>query len=96
MKTIKVLYNGCIGGYSLSVAAVKELQHRYGWKSTTNRFESRHDPRIVALYEEKGSEWFSGENAKVEMVEIQADGYKINERYGKEDIVECHADFILV
>lgn len=97
MKSVNVLYNDCYGGYSLSEQAVDHLNHTYGWnKSSSDLSDMRHDPRIIALYKEKGSEWMSGECSKIEIVEIEADGYKIDDYDGKEKVIECYADFILI
>lgn len=95
MKKVDVLYNACYGGYSLSENAKLELIKRHG-NEVEEIFESRHDSKIVDLYKEMGSEWMSGDCAKIEIVSIEADGYKIDDYDGKESVIECYVDFILI
>lgn len=97
MKSANVLYNACFGGYIISQQAVDYLNQKYGWdKDSSDLAEMRHDPRIVELFIEKGSEWMSGDCSKIEMVEIEADGYRIDYYDGKETVRECYANFTIL
>ena len=97
MKKFEVLFNNSYGGFSLSVEATKELNHTYGWNKSEYGFsDNRHDPRLIMLFKEKGSKWFSGECSEIDIVELEADGYTIDSYDGLEKVVEHYADFIIV
>lgn len=93
MKKIEVLYNDCIGGYHLSESAQQELLKKY----PDIDLDLRHDPRIVELFKEKGSAYLSSEFSKIEIKEVEADGYTIEDlKGGKERVKACYMDFIFV
>lgn len=99
MKKFEVLFNKSFGGFSLSKEAVAELNHTYGWKINEysfNDIKNRHEPRLIKLFKEKGSKWFSGECAEIALVECEADGYSIKEYDGIEFVDEQYADFVIV
>lgn len=99
MKKFEVLFNKSYGGFSLSKEATEELNKTYGWNKTEYDFNSRHprhDPRLIMLFKEKGSKWFSGVCADIDVVEVEADGYTINDYDGMESVEEKYADFVLV
>lgn len=97
MKIVEVLYNKSYGGFALSDQAVETLNHTYGWnKSASETAELRHDPRLISLFKEKGSKWMSGECSDIEIIEIEADGYRITDYDGKETVEECYVDFVLI
>lgn len=97
VKKFKVLYNACYGGFSLSKQAVTKLKLAYGINVDVHDISlSRHDFRLINLFEQKGSEWMSGECAEIRIVECEADGYSISENDGLETVTECYADFVLV
>lgn len=98
MKKFKVLYNTCFGGFEISQNAINELEVKYNIK--TNMYGdglTRHDYRLIELFEKYGSEWISGETAKIEIIECESDGYSIDDYYdGKEKVIERYVDFVLV
>jgi hypothetical protein len=52
---------------------------------------ARNDPRLITLMEEKGSEWCSGDYAKLKIVEIPDDvEWEIAEYDGNEWVEEVH------
>lgn len=99
MKKFEVLFNACHGGFSLSKEAVDELNHTYGWNINQYTFKdngNRHEFRLIKLFKEKGSQWFSGDCANIELLECEADGYKITDFDGLETVHESYADFVIV
>lgn len=93
MKKFEVLYNDCVGGYHLSEEAKRDLLEKY----PDIDLELRHEPRIIELFKEKGSKYLSSEFSKIEIEEIEADGYTILDLPGgKERVKSCYCDFIIV
>lgn len=87
------------GTFSLSKQAVDALNYTYGWKKSAEHFMTkhlRHDPRLIQMFEEKGSLWMSGNGAEISVSVIEADGYKIATDKVGEYVVPCVADFIIV
>jgi hypothetical protein len=93
MTTIKILYNDCYGGFSFSPAFAAEFTRRTGrdiYKGLYGaRLPARCDTVAVALFEERGSEWCSGQNAALKVREIPAvfaNYWEINEYDGMETV----------
>ena len=70
----------------------EEWKERYPQESTYyDDRDIRTNPEVIALFEEKGSEWSSGGFAKLDLVEIPDDiRYEIDEYDGIETIREEH------
>jgi hypothetical protein len=91
MTTIKILYNNCYGGFSFSPAFAAEFTRRTGrdiYKGL-HRLPARCDTVAVALFEERGSEWCSGQCAALKVREIPAvfaNCWEINEYDGMETV----------
>jgi hypothetical protein len=90
---IRVLYNGCYGGFMLSNEAVNEYQARTGLKIRRDfsRFdiEPRTDPVLLAIYDLIGSARFSGKYSKILYKQIEAqylDYIQITEYDGVESV----------
>lgn len=88
-----ILINQCYGGFGLSNEACellgfpkyvsefdKELHYEY------SESKARTDPRVIALYKEKGSKFMSGEYAELALFHIpdNATDYEIYEYDGYE------------
>lgn len=79
---IKILYNDHYnGGFAFSPAFVEEFRRRNPTATTdiTNQWgllsgpdSLRCNPAVIALVEEKGAEWSSGENCSIVIKEIPA------------------------
>lgn len=99
MSKVKVVCNGCYGGFSLSAEAEQLLIKKKRWKPTDDsvpytksldykiRNIPRHDPALIAVVEELGAK-ASGDYADLEIEEIKGDRYRINEYDGMENVVE--------
>ena len=109
MSTIKILYNDCYGGFTLSKAFKEEYQRRTGkavgcdaaafWYRGPDTF--RCNPVAIAIVEEFGSEWSSGPNSSIEIREIPstfARYWEITEYDGEEAVIvnaaEAYADIL--
>ena len=66
---MKIVLNKCYGGFSLSAKACEAL----GLKSRYTMI-ARNDERLIALMEEHGSAWVSGDCAKLVLVDV-SDNY---------------------
>lgn len=68
----KAVFNYCYGGFSISEEAASILSKKKGKKIDTHCFEDmgRDDKDLVALIEERGSEFVSGDCASLSIVEI--------------------------
>lgn len=99
MKTVKVAYNNCHGGFSLSPEAVR-LAKKYagegtGWDKVSEEYGflyediKRHDEVLVRVIEELGSEAASGDCSELELWEVD-EPYFIDEYDGLES-VETHS-----
>ncbi len=81
---MKVVYNNCYGGYSLSKAAYEELGldwDDYGYSNIP-----RHDLRLVAMVEKLGAA-ADGRNANLKIANIDGNKYMIDEYDGNESVV---------
>lgn len=64
------------------------MQNSFGYRI------SRHDPRVVQVVEELGSEAASGRCAKLKVIEIYGNRYRIDEYDGQETVVEPDTDYL--
>jgi len=78
----KVVINTCYGGFGVSIEAAEKLGIDYVYGNDIDR----EDPNLIALIEEKGSEYVSDDSARLEVVEIQEEHYTINDYDGMETI----------
>lgn len=71
-KVTKAVFNYCYGGFSISEEAAEILSLKKGKKIDTHCFEDmgRDDSDLIALIEERGSEFVSGDCASLSIVEI--------------------------
>ena len=109
MSTIKILYNDCYGGFTLSKAFKEEYQRRTGkavgrdaaafWYRGPDTF--RCNPIAISIVKEFGSEWSSGLNSSIEIREIPstfARYWEITEYNGEETVnvnaAEAYADIL--
>ena len=90
---IRVLYNGCYGGFMLSSEAASEYQTRTGLKIKRDfsRFDMgyRMDPVLLAIYDSIGKDRFSGKYSKILDKHIEAryaDYIQITEYDGVESV----------
>lgn len=86
---MKVVINTCFGGFGLSRKAVKDLgcESPYSYED----WDKRTAPELIALIEEKGSEYCSGSYAELKVVEIPDDvDWYIDNYDGMETIEEVH------
>ena len=83
---MKLVINRCYGGFSLSRAACNALNcDRYDFSN----YDERSDPRLVALVEEKGSDFCSGSCANLVVVELpdSITDYSIEDYDGLERVI---------
>lgn len=79
----KVVYNGCYGGFGLSVRAIKLLEER-GVEFAYDL--PRHHPELVRVVEELGDA-ANGRHARLFVEEIEGNKYRIDEYDGSENVV---------
>lgn len=92
---IEVLLNTCFGGYDISEKAISLYNKRKLAIDPTHKdvkygfYIERYDPVLVEIYNELGTDDFSGKHAKIESVKIP-EKYKkyweMNEYDGKESV----------
>lgn len=85
---INILINTTYGGYSLSEEAAEATSHianRYD----LSRQSYRTNPEVLRIFEEMGSEAFSGYCSEIEMVSIpdEATDWMITEYDGLEEVI---------
>ena len=86
--TNKVVYNGCYGGFGLSVRAIKLLEER----GVQVAYEiPRHHPELVRVVEELGDA-ANGRHARLFVEEIEGNKYRIDEYDGSESVVVPNED----
>jgi hypothetical protein len=93
MKTIKVVYNACFGGFGLSKKAalmlrdlgVTDVNLEYGYIDENTC--PRHDERLIQVVEELGKD-ASGRHAKLEIHQLSGNRYRIDEYDGNESVIE--------
>ena len=78
-----MVLNKCWGGFSLSEQAAEVLGLDSGYSDIDPT-----DPALIALIQERGSDWVSGRCAKLRIVEIpeEATDWEMNEYDGIESI----------
>lgn len=100
MKLFGVLYNNCYGGFGISDKAVKEYNKRTKEKKIKDHYDLitkyksnilliRIDPLLVDIFNELGSEEFSGKSANVQIEYLPVkykDSFHIHEYDGMEDV----------
>lgn len=85
MKTTKVVYNACYGGFGLSDQA-KELYYELSGESFSESSKERHCPFLVQVVETLGSA-ANGFCARLEICEINVEKYMIDEYDGSESVI---------
>jgi len=91
---MKVLINTSYGGFGYSDQFIVEYYKRIGIEPgeypEDDEYMSRDNPDVIALFEELGSEFASGEYAQLTVVEVlDGLGYDIEEYDGAEYISEA-------
>jgi hypothetical protein len=108
MTSFKVIYNDCYGGFRFSAAFEAEYKKRTGWdlmaekRLFTNGPRSvRRDSVAIALLEEKGAEWSSGDASFLAIRKIPTlfePYWSIEDFDGNEtvhvDVYEAYADLL--
>ena len=84
---MKVLINTQYGGYSISQLALELIAERKQVPTIDQYSLPRTDPDAIHVFNQLGSEVFSGRLADVSLREITADKYFIDEYDGMETIV---------
>ena len=86
----QVVLNGCFGGFSLSPEACEalralgvEVDSEYGFRPYDF---PRHDPRLVQVVEELGTERASGRCAGLYLATVPGNRYRIQEYDGSETL----------
>lgn len=71
-NSTKAVFNYCYGGFSISEEAAEILSLKKGRPVDTHVFDDmgRDDADLIALIEERGSEFVSGDCASLSIVEI--------------------------
>jgi hypothetical protein len=101
MKTHKVVYNTCYGGYSFSLKAAQRLlelgveemreqiehQSKYKFGECCYCHLDRHDPRLAQVVEELGVE-ANGAHADLDIATISGNRYRITYYDGRESVQE--------
>lgn len=87
---MKVVINGCYGGFSLSKAAEAAFGREVDGRYCDDSFKFRADPKLVAVVESLGKA-ANGACAELRIVEIPDDvDWTIEEYDGVEWVAECH------
>lgn len=88
---MKILINKCHGVFEFSPLFIKKYENIHNESIPHNIREERTDSRVIALFEQLGSEQSSGEFSRLQIVEIPDDiDWEINEYDGHEKVVEKH------
>lgn len=84
MKQRMLVINACFGGYSLSEAALRDLN----WNDDDEyRKDTRENLTLINLIQSKGSKYVSGRSAKLKIVVIETDFYEIHDYDGYESVI---------
>lgn len=101
-ETVGVLYNTCYGGFNLSRQAVELINKKYQeiGKPPINSYDyvSRTDPIILQVYEQLGSDRFSGRNSKIQIEyinRIYINFIKIDEYDGMESVIIDYSSSVI-
>lgn len=81
--TIKIVYNACHGGFSLSERAHEELSRESAQKK--DWYNHRHDPALVRVVERLGDA-ASGRYSRLRVAELSGNRYWIDEYDGAETV----------
>ncbi len=96
-ETVGVLYNTCYGGFNLSRQAVELINKKYQeiGKPPINRYDyvTRTDPIILQVYEQLGSDNFSGRSSKIQIEYINF--IKIDEYDGMESVIIDYSSSVI-
>ena len=88
--SVKVAYNACYGGFSLSLAACELLNQRKGSQIVDPEYGffdgTRHDHDLIAVIEVLGEDAASGAYSKLRVEEISGNLYRVTEYDGYESI----------
>ena len=85
---MKVVYNNCYGGFSLSKEAIDLYKELTGKSGEISEYGiSRHDPALVKVVEILGKK-ANGYVADLRVKEIEGNKYRIEEYDGMESVVE--------
>ena len=99
---MKVVYNTCFGGFSISrkcaewlaargnLECINMLDDPVSWHGGLYK-TPRHDPTLVLAVEHLGSQVSSGSCAKLALHVLQGDRYYIEEYDGNEGVIEPKA-----
>ena len=82
----KVVINDCYGGFGLSEEANKRYAELSG-KECLSWEIPRHDPNLIKVVEELGSDAASGFCANLKIVTIEENKYYIKEYDGLEEVI---------
>lgn len=97
MGPMKILINGCYGGFGISDEAKAEYERRTGEKISYDcDNDNRYNPILIQIREEFGRDRFSGDYASIHIKtidEIYKDYYTINEYDGIESIEIDYAGY---
>ena len=80
----KVVINTCYGGFSLTPEAMERLKELGEDRSMYDL--ERHNPKLVQVVEELGTEAAGGSYTKLKLVEIYCSKYRIKEYDGAESV----------
>ena len=101
-ETVGVLYNTCYGGFNMSHKAVDLINKKYQeiGKQPINSYDyvSRTDPVILEVYEQLGSDNFSGINSKIQIEYIKRryiNFIKIDEYDGMESVIIDYSSSVI-
>jgi hypothetical protein len=101
-ETVGVLYNTCYGGFNMSRKAVELINKKYQeiGKQPINSYDyvSRTDPVILQVYEQLGSDNFSGINSKIQIEYIKKryiNFIKIDEYDGMESVIIDYSSSVI-
>lgn len=79
-ETCSILYNSCYGGFSYRKEAIDEYnlrkkQNDPNAKPLSYYSETRNDPLMIQLFHEYGSQWMSGNHAKIQLATFPSQFY---------------------
>jgi hypothetical protein len=88
VKTYKVVYNACFGGFGLSHLAISRLkEHGFSFEDDYDfNFIPRHDLALIRVIEDLGSA-ASDRFSDIRIKEIHGSHYRISEYDGRESVI---------
>ena len=85
---VKIVYNTCYGGFGLSDAALELYEKLTGERRDWHGDFVRHDPYLVQVVEQLGTEAASGPYAELAIYELpEGTRYRIDEYDGMESVM---------